>query len=32
VLKESEARVMKEIRDRKDPRELKWPGGKAGRS
>jgi len=32
VMKESEARVLKEIRDRKDPRELKWPGGKAGRS
>jgi DNA replication protein DnaC len=32
LLKESEARVLKEIGDRKDPRDLKWPGGKAGRS
>jgi DNA replication protein DnaC len=32
LLKESEARVLKEIADRKDPRDLKWPGGKAGRS
>ncbi len=32
LLKESEARVLKELRDRRDPRDLKWPGGKAGRS
>lgn len=31
ILRESEARVLKEIKDRKDPRDLKWPGGKAGR-
>ena len=29
--RESEARVLRELRDRKDPRDLKWPGGKAGR-
>jgi DNA replication protein DnaC len=27
----SEARVARELKERKDPRELKWPGGKAGR-
>ena len=31
LARESEARVMKELKDRKDPRDLKWPGGKAGR-
>jgi DNA replication protein DnaC len=31
VLRESESRILKELKDRKDPRELKWPGGKAGR-
>jgi DNA replication protein DnaC len=32
IQRESEARILKELGDRKDPRELKWPGGKAGRS
>ena len=32
LLRESEAKILKELKDRKDPRELKWPGGKAGRS
>jgi DNA replication protein DnaC len=31
LLSDSEAKVLKELKDRKDPRELKWPGGKAGR-
>jgi DNA replication protein DnaC len=31
LLRESEARVLKELRGRRDPRDLKWPGGKAGR-
>lgn len=32
LLRDSEAKILKELKDRKDPRELKWPGGKAGRS
>jgi hypothetical protein len=31
VVGDSEAKILKELKDRKDPRELKWPGGKAGR-
>ena len=31
MARDSEARVAKERESRKDPRELKWPGGKAGR-
>jgi DNA replication protein DnaC len=31
VARDSEARILKELKDRQDPRELKWPGGKAGR-
>jgi DNA replication protein DnaC len=31
IVRESEARILNELKDRKDPRELKWPGGKAGR-
>ncbi len=30
--RDSESRILKELRERRDPRELKWPGGKAGRS
>jgi DNA replication protein DnaC len=32
IARESEAKVLKELKDRKDPRDLKWPGGKAGRN
>ena len=31
MIRDSEARAAKERELRKDPRELKWPGGKAGR-
>jgi len=31
LLRESEAKILKELKDRRDPRDLKWPGGKAGR-
>jgi DNA replication protein DnaC len=31
MARDSEARILKELKDRRDPRELKWPGGKAGR-
>ena len=31
LLADSESKILKELKDRKDPRDLKWPGGKAGR-